>query len=107
HRRDSTARSRAAPSRRAATPSSTPASSGHGSSSSLWITTPPATSIRGCPHERRSPSARSRGGNHVSPTLPPSSCLRGGTFRFPHAPSTRSPPDRGRPVSAEPTLLHV
>src|SRR6266511_3736615 len=34
--------------------------------------------------------ARSRGGDHVSPTDPPSSCLCGGTSRFAHAPSTRS-----------------
>src|SRR6478672_4427500 len=50
-------------------------------------------------HERRSPSARSRGGNHVSPTAPPSSCPCGGTSRFPHTPSTRSSANRGWPMS--------
>src|SRR5919106_6151403 len=40
-------------------------------------------------HERRSPSARSRGGNHVSPTCPLLRCC-GGTSRFPHTPSPRS-----------------
>src|SRR4051794_14314843 len=48
--------------------------------------------------ERRSPAARSRGGNHVSPTSPllPAAC--GGTSLFPHAPSTRSL-GRGCPMS--------
>src|SRR5438132_8874848 len=44
------------------------------------------------PRERRSPSARSRGGNHVSPTCPLLRRLAGGTSRFPRkgSPSPRS-----------------
>src|SRR5207253_6900037 len=44
------------------------------------------------PRERRSPSARSRGGNHVSPTRPLLRRLAGGTSRFPRkgSPSPRS-----------------
>src|SRR5207237_5586663 len=49
--------------------------------------------------ERRSPSACSHGGNHVSPMLPPSFASCGGTSRFPHTPSTRSL-GRGCPMSA-------
>src|SRR5688500_20307230 len=41
-------------------------------------------------HERRSPPARSRGRNHVSPTSPLLTVQRGGTSRFPHTPSTHS-----------------
>src|SRR5918995_3111788 len=48
-------------------------------------------------HEPRSPSARSRGGNHVSPTSPLLRCC-GGTSRFPHTPSTASWA-RGWPMS--------
>ena len=51
-------------------------------------------SSTGCAaRDRRAPSARSRGGNHVSPASPLllSSC--GGTSRFPHAPSTGHEPE--------------
>src|SRR5215208_2116714 len=50
-------------------------------------------------HERRSPSARSRGGNHVSPPSPLLLVSCGGTSRFPHAPSPRSWA-KGPPMSA-------
>src|SRR5713226_6380874 len=50
-------------------------------------------------HERRSPSARSRGGNRVSPTSPLLTTRCGGTSRFPHTPSPRSWA-RGWPMSA-------
>src|SRR5439155_18126468 len=49
--------------------------------------------------ERRSPSARSRGGTHGSLTLPPPYRLCGGTSRFPHTPSTRSWAIGGWPMS--------
>ena len=52
--------------------------------------------IQKLPHERHSPSARSRGGNHVSPTGPLLS-LREGTSRFPHTPSPCS--WAGQPMS--------
>src|SRR5690349_1331494 len=55
-----------------------------------------ASSLR----ERRSPSARSHGGNHVSPMSDPLLLvLCGGTSRFPHAPSTCSWANRGWPMS--------
>src|SRR5918992_840521 len=60
-------------------------------------TTPRRWSRRTCRRERRSPSARSRGGNPCFPHVPPSFSVCGGTSRFPHTPSTRSL--GGRPMS--------
>src|ERR687896_82588 len=66
-------------------------------------TTPRRWSRRTCRRERRSPSARSRGGNPCFPHVPPSSPFCGGTSRFPHTPSTRSL-GKEHPMSAVPIV---
>src|SRR4029450_8092635 len=60
------------------------------------------------PHERRSPSARSRGGNHVSSTDPllPEADGQGGISRFPLAPPPRAS-GRRCPMSAALVLENV